>query len=130
MRRILLDTHVFLWMHGFPDRLGPARSVLGDPESALILSVVTSWEIAIKWSLGKLVIPEAPEVYVPERIRRSALGVLPVTHHHALAVSSLPDLHRDPFDRLLIAQARVESLELATADERFRDYPVEVLWAG
>lgn len=117
-------------MHGFPDRLGPARSVLGDPESALILSVVTSWEIAIKWSLGKLVIPEAPEVYVPERIRRSALGVLPVTHHHALAVSSLPDLHRDPFDRLLIAQARVESLELATADERFRDYPVEVLWAG
>lgn len=117
-------------MHGFPDRLGPARSILDDADSALVLSSVTSWEIAIKWSLGKLDIPEPPEVYVPERIRRSALGVLPVAHGHALAVSSLPDVHRDPFDRLLIAQARAENLELATADQRFRDYPVNLLWVG
>lgn len=130
MRRILLDTHVFLWMHGSPERLGKSRTAFEDPESVLFLSSVTSWEIAIKWSLGKLAIPERPEVYIPERIRTSALTALPVTHAHALAVSSLPDVHRDPFDRLLIAQARTENIQLATADERFRDYPIDLFWVG
>ena len=120
MRKILLDTHIFLWMQGFPDRLGPARSIFEDPESSLLLSAVSSFEIAVKWALGKLVIPD--------RMRLTSLGALPVTHTHALAVAELPNLHRDPFDRLLIAQARVENIELATADERFRDYPVNLMW--
>jgi len=130
MRKILLDTHIFLWMQGFPDRLGPARSIFEDPESSLLLSAVSSFEIAVKWALGKLVIPDRPDVYVPDRMRLTSLGALPVTHTHALAVAELPNLHRDPFDRLLIAQARVENIELATADERFRDYPVNLMWIG
>lgn len=128
--KVLLDTHVWLWMLGFPERLGPdAVALMRSDSDELILSAVTSWEIAVKWALGKLDLPEPPQVYVPDRMRAEGLRSLPVDHGHALQVASLPRHHGDPFDRLLIAQSQVERIPILTADRRFEPYDVEVVWA-
>lgn len=128
--RALLDTHIWLWMLTEPARLGEARSAIEDPDSSLFLSAASSWEIAIKYNLGRLPLPEPPERYVPERIRSSAVTAMPVEHAHALAVAALPDHHRDPFDRILIAQAIVEGMPIVTADRAMADYDVEVILVG
>jgi PIN domain nuclease of toxin-antitoxin system len=128
--KVLLDTHVWLWMLAFPERLGPtAAKLLGSDAQQLILSAVSSWEIAIKWSAGKLELPEPPHVYVPERMEAEGIQSLPVNHAHALQVASLPPHHADPFDRLLIAQSQVEGTPIVTSDRRFELYEVEVVWA-
>lgn len=127
---MLIDTHVFLWMQTDPDQLGDQLDVLQDASTDVMLSAVSSWEIAIKWALGKLPLPEAPERYVPDRIRRSAISPLNVTHGHALAVAALPRHHADPFDRMLIAQAIVEGLPLVTADSQFSSYDVSLMMIG
>ncbi len=127
MTRILLDTHLFLWLHSDPTRLGSLRAVIEADSTELFLSPASSWEISIKWKLGKLPLPEPPETYVPSRMRLAQVQSLPITHTHTLAVGGLPDYHRDPFDRLLIAQSRTESLPLATVDPSIRQYEVEVL---
>jgi PIN domain nuclease of toxin-antitoxin system len=101
-----------------------------DPENTLLLSAASSWEIAIKYALKKLELPEPPARYVPSALRRGGVTPLPVEHAHALQVSELPPHHRDPFDRLLIAQAQLEGATLVTADPRFLLYDVDVLWAG
>ncbi len=125
--RLLLDTHVWLWLQTEPDRLGPTTlGMLADTGNELLLSAASSWEIAIKYGLGKLALPEPPTVYVPERMRRSGVGALPVSHPHTLAVAALPPHHRDPFDRLLVAQANLENLTFVTADPAFGRYDVTV----
>lgn len=128
--RVLLDTQVWLWMQSAPGRLG-ARSleIVADPENELLLSAASSWEIAIKYALGKLPLPVPPPEYVPGRMHASGTGALPITHTHALHVASLPAHHRDPFDRLLVAQAQVESLPILTADPQIGRYELEVLAA-
>jgi PIN domain nuclease of toxin-antitoxin system len=124
----LLDTCTFLWMLGDEERLGrKAREVIGDPVRRLYLSAASSWEIAIKVRLGKLVLPE-PQVLVPAQMARNAIEALPVQHHHALATAALEPHHRDPFDRLLIAQARLERLTLLTPDPAFVPYGIKLLW--
>lgn len=129
--RILLDTQVWLWLQSAPGRLGGrARELVMDPDNELLLSAASSWEIAIKHALGKLRLPAPPRDYVPSRMQVSGTGALPVTHAHALQTASLPTHHRDPFDRLLVAQAQVESLPILTADEQIGRYEVEVLAAG
>ena len=128
--RALLDTHVWLWMLSNPERLGEALEVIEDPASRLLLSAASSWEIAIKYALGRLPLPEPPSSYVPDRIRWSGVTPLPVEHAHALAVAELPAHHRDPFDRLLIAQARLEGVPIITADPQLRTYGVELIAAG
>ena len=126
--KLLLDTQVWLWMQAEPDRLGPeARRLLEDTRNALLLSAASSWEMAIKYALGKLDLPESPDTYVPDRMRRSGVTPLPVAHGHAVAVASLPHHHRDPFDRLLVAQAAVERLPLMTTDPVFDRYDVELV---
>jgi PIN domain nuclease of toxin-antitoxin system len=130
MTTILLDTHIFLWMQRSPARLKSARDLIEDEQTTVLLSAVSSWEIAIKWRLGKLPLPEPPDRYVPDRMQRSAIQALPVRHSHALAVAELPSHHADPFDRLLIAQALLEGIPLATADPAFRAYDTELLWLG
>lgn len=128
--RILLDTQVWLWMHLEPHRLLPeARERITDPGSALLLSAASSWEIAIKYALGKLPLPEPPHDYVPFRMRRDAVDGLPVTHAHALRVAALPPHHADPFDRLLVAQAQLEDLPFLTADRQLDRYDVELIRA-
>ncbi|HLW54829.1 MAG TPA: type II toxin-antitoxin system VapC family toxin [Candidatus Angelobacter sp.] len=129
--RYLLDTGVFLWSLGSVEKLNQAaQELLVRNHDELYLSAVSSWEISIKNSAGKLELPEPPQRYVPQRMRLLGLRSLPITHSHALAVSELPQHHNDPFDRLLIAQALSEGLTLMTAEAICRKYPVEILWAG
>jgi PIN domain nuclease of toxin-antitoxin system len=125
--RILLDTHVFLWLQTEPARLGAQLGVLEDRRNELIVSAVSSWEIAIKYRLGRLVLPEPPERYVPERLRIIGAKGLAIEHSHALAVAALAPLHRDPFDRLLVAQAALLDLPLMTADPMIVQYPVATI---
>ncbi len=128
--RVLLDTHCWLWMQVDPDRFSrESRLILEDPGNELLLSAASSWEIAIKYELGKLALPEPPGTYVPGRMFSSGTASLPIEHSHALYVGELPNHHRDPFDRLLISQAILEKLELLTADPQLEPYDVRLRWA-
>ena len=128
--RLLLDTQAWLWMAAAPDRLSPrARAIVEDEDNELLLSSASVWEIAIKHGLGKLQLPERPERYVPSRMVTLRTTALPIDHAHALGISTLPPHHRDPFDRLLIAQARLERVPLLTADPIFNQYDVRVIEA-
>ena len=124
---MLLDTHVFLWLQTEPERLGKHLDLLEDETTQLYVSAATSWEIAIKFALHRLPLPEPPATYVPERIRAIGAHAVAVEHADALAVAALPLLHRDPFDRLLVAQANALSVPLVTADPVIARYPVESL---
>lgn len=124
----LLDTHVWLWLLASPDRVdADLRRRLADPAHTVLLSAVSSWEIAIKYALGRLDLPEPPAAYVPSRMQRSGVTGLAVEHAHAVQVASLAAHHRDPFDRMLVAQAQVEGVPLVTADRVFHAYDVEVI---
>ncbi len=121
--RFLLDTHIWLWMQVSPERISaPVLDQLGEQENAVFLSAASSWEIAIKWALGKLPLAQAPAEYVPRCLERQGVVGLPIQHRHALHTASLPPHHRDPFDRLLVAQAQLERLTLVTADEKLAAY--------
>jgi PIN domain nuclease of toxin-antitoxin system len=124
--RVLLDTHCWLWLQVAPERFRPqSLAIVEDSANELLLSVASSWEIAIKYALGKLPLPEPPTAYVPSRMASSGVTGLPIEHIHALRVCDLPSIHRDPFDRLLIAQAQVENLVILTADPKIVAYDVE-----
>ena len=126
--RLLLDTHVWLWMLVSPTRLPEAaRDQLGDRENELYLSAASTWEIAIKYRLGKLPLPEPPHQFVPPRLSRDGVIALPVEHAHTLAVAELPLHHDDPFDRLLVAQAQLEQMTLVSADAVMARYEVDLL---
>lgn len=128
--RFLLDTHCWLWLQVSPERLSSGiLASLADPANDLLLSAASSWEIAIKYTLGKLPLPIPPARYVPERMTASGTLGLPVEHSHALRVAALPPHHRDPFDRLLIAQAQMEKLVLVTVDRQFEHYDVAIRFA-
>lgn len=127
---LLLDTHVFLWLQTDPQRLGRQLRMVEDSGTGLLVSAASSWEIAVKYGLGRLELPEPPDRYVPSRLRAVGAEPLAVEHAHALAVSALPQLHRDPFDRLLIAQARHLGVPIMTADQQIAQYPVNVIRVG
>jgi PIN domain nuclease of toxin-antitoxin system len=127
--RLLVDTHTWLWMLASPDRLPDrARGVLGDQRTEVLLSAASSWEIAIKYKLGKLPLPEAPLTYVPSRMAASGCTGLAVEHAHVLRAGQLPLHHRDPFDRVLIAQAQILGTPVVSCDPAFAAYEVELLW--
>ena len=129
--RYLLDTVVWLWSVGQVKRLNSAaREVLVDPHHEIYFSAASVWEIAIKAAIGKLQFPEPPTILVPRETARLGLRPLPVNSLHALAVYDLPVGRGDPFDRLLVAQARTEGLTLITADLEIRNYSSAILWAG
>lgn len=125
--RILLDTHVFLWLQTDPARLGEHLSVVEDRQNDLLLSAASAWEIAIKHGLGRLPLPEPPDRYVPTRLQAIGARALAIEQPHALAVSALPPLHRDPFDRLLVAQAMLLGLTILTADPAVAGYGAATL---
>jgi PIN domain nuclease of toxin-antitoxin system len=128
--RLLLDTQSWLWMQVSPERFHPdVRDLLVDEANDLVLSAASSWEIAIKYALGKLPLPEPPRAYVVSRMRSGGVEPLPVSHTHALQVADLPPHHRDPFDRLLVAQSQLEKLSLLTSDAIFEHYDVPLVWA-
>ena len=129
--RVLLDTVAWIWSVSAVDRLNlGARKLLSDPSHELFFSSASAWEIALKAALGKLQFPESPRTLVPREVARLGLRPLPVTHQQALATYDLPRHHRDPFDRLLIAQAMEEKMTILTADRVFEKYAVDVVWCG
>jgi PIN domain nuclease of toxin-antitoxin system len=125
--RALLDTQVFLWLQTAPRRLGNMLDALADERTDLLVSAATAWEIAIKTGLGRLALPETPARYVPSRISAIGATALPIEIDDAVLVSDLPPHHRDPFDRLLVAQAQRHGLTLVSADEVLARYEVELL---
>jgi PIN domain nuclease of toxin-antitoxin system len=125
--KLLLDTHVFLWLLAKPERLGNNISLAEDSRNELLLSAASSWEIAIKHGIGRLHLPEPPQRYVPTSLHAIGARGLPIEHTHALAVASLPPLHRDPFDRLLVAQAEMLDIPLMTADPAIVQYPIHTI---
>lgn len=129
--KILLDTHVWLWMNGAVEKLGAeAQELLTAADSDLYLSAASAWEIGIKVALGKLDLPQKPERYLPSRMADNGVLPLPIHHAHALKAASLPMHHRDPFDRMLVAQAQLEGLTLMSADRNVWQYGGQRMWAG
>ena len=127
MRQLLLDTHVALWAFGAPERLSPAvRAAIIDPKNAIIVSAVSVWEVEIKRAIGKLDAPAGFAGMCTER----GFDALDITFHHAELAGSLPPHHGDPFDRMLVAQALADDLELVTKDRVFAQYGVRVLAAA
>ena len=117
-------------MRAAPERLAPrTRRLLADPANELLLSAASAWELAIKSALGKVQLPAPLSEYVTSRMAEDGVLALPVQHAHALRVAELPFHHRDPFDRLLIAQAQIEGLSLLTADRELRAYDVAIIRA-
>ena len=126
---LLLDTHAFIWMLEAPEKL--SRNVRGahqDPANALYVSVVSLWEIQIKTASGKLEMEIPLEQIVREQLQDERYRLLDIRAAHILELNALPRPHGDPFDRLLIAQSRIESLPLVSSDRVFNQYPVERFW--
>ncbi len=121
--RLLLDTHVLLWWLADREISAGSRRAIADPTNDVAVSAASAWEISIKKALGKLVAPDDLE----EQIQAGGFTPLPIRIDHAIAAGALPRHHDDPFDRMLIAQARTEQLTLVSRDDRFRDYDVVLL---
>ncbi|MEA5580714.1 type II toxin-antitoxin system VapC family toxin [Nodularia harveyana UHCC-0300] len=127
--RILIDTHVFIWWTSDSQKLSFAvYNLLTNPKTQVILSVVSIWEMQIKLSLGKLELKTALPELVEDEVKQNRIELLPLDLSHIYALSNLPNHHRDPFDRLLIAQAKSEELVIISIDEKFDGYDIERLW--
>jgi PIN domain nuclease of toxin-antitoxin system len=127
--RFLLDTHVFLWFVLNDAQLSPkALQLIVEPTHDILISPASYWELAIKVSLGKYQIPGSFQVWMEQQIAANAFQILPITIAHAATVTTLPFHHRDPFDRLLIAQALTEKIAIVSADRVFNSYSVLREW--
>ena len=123
--RLLLDTHVFLWYVSADSRLpATVKTAIQDPENEVFLSVASVWEAVIKHAIGKLPLPEPPAVYLPKQRIAHQIASLPIEEESLIHLASLPPLHRDPFDRLLVAQAIQHGLTLVSLDFAVRAYAV------
>jgi len=126
---LLLDTHTFLWMDAAPwDLSADAAAALSDPDNSLVLSVAGVWEAQIKFALGRLPLSRPLRSTLRDHRTRSGLKTTPVRIKDVFALDRLPPLHRDPFDRILIATARARDLTLVTCDPQVARYPVTTLW--
>jgi PIN domain nuclease of toxin-antitoxin system len=126
---LLLDTNAFLWIVGPADQLSDtARSAVQDRANTLYLSIASVWEMQIKWQLGKLRLPDSLAAIVAEQQRINGIQILPIELGHVYALHALPQHHKDPFDRLIIAQAGAETFTIVTADPAFSAYGVPLIW--
>lgn len=126
--KVLLDTHTFIWWDSEPNKLSAvALRMCQDPATTLLLSVASVWEIQIKLQLGKLQL-NLPLADIVNQQQANGINVIPVSIAHVLALQNLPTPHKDPFDRLLVAQALVENAILLSVDPIFSQYPLNVLW--
>lgn len=126
--RYLLDTHAFMWLLAEPERISDGlRRTLADPARIVLLSVASLWEIAIKQRIGKLWMADDLDSYVQEQLGLRDIVAVPIEPAHALRVAALPDLHRDPFDRLIVAQAQILNVPIVTADPRIQQYEVATI---
>lgn len=127
--KVLLDTQVFLWAISEPERLSPrARQAIDDPQNARLVSAASAWEILIKVQAKRLRLPGNVPAFLRRQISLLAADVLDIQMEHVLRIYGLPLLHRDPFDRLLIAQSQAERVPLITADPLIAKYPVDIIW--
>lgn len=127
--KFILDTHAFIWMDTDPTKVSPrVVQVLNDTNNEIHLSVASVWEMVIKSQTGKLVLSDAIDKIIAEQMKRNPLQLLPVGLPHVLAIQTLPSIHKDPFDRLLVAQAMIENAILLSTDPLIRQYPVRVEW--
>ena len=128
--KLLLDTQCFLWWFAEPERVNPtAIEQIVAEDNELFFSVASAWEIAIKVGIGKLPLPEPVDSYIGSRMRLLGAKYLDILFPHACKVATLPLLHRDPFDRILVSQAQIEQMTLVTADEILAQYGIDLLWA-
>ncbi len=129
--KLLLDTQCWLWWFAQPERLNSeAIAQIDNETNELWLSVASVWEMGIKVAIGKLPLPEPLDSYISSRMMQLGAKSLSITASHAVQASALPLHHRDPFDRMLIAQAQMEEMMLVSADSIFRQYDVSILWAA
>ncbi|NOU22713.1 MAG: type II toxin-antitoxin system VapC family toxin [Methyloglobulus sp.] len=127
--KVLLDTCAFIWLVTDNPKLSElAKEIFLDEDNEILLSAVTGFEIAVKYSLGKLHLTEPPREFVVHRMNANALTELPVSMAHALALQNMPSHHKDPFDRLLVAQAMVNQIPLLSANQQLSAYDIERIW--
>jgi PIN domain nuclease of toxin-antitoxin system len=125
--RVLLDTNAFIWLSDSPEQLPQAiRQILEDARSQLLVSIATPWEIAIKKSIGKLKTRHTAQQFITTY--EDIIEFLPIQADHLAIIETLPLHHRDPFDRIIIAQAITENIPVVSSDEAFDDYSVERIW--
>lgn len=126
---LLLDTHAFLWFIAGNSSLSrKARAAIEDQNNGVLLSVASLWEIAIKISLGKITLSESFDKFIPEQLTANGIELLDISVEHTALVATMPFHHRDPFDRLIAAQAKVENIILISTDEVFDAYEILRLW--
>jgi len=127
--RLLLDTHTFIWWDSDPSKLSPvALSMIQNPDTILTLSVASVWEIQIKFQLKKLKLDLPISEVIESQQRINNLEILPIKLNHVLALEKLPPSHKDPFDRLLVAQAIIEEVAIISHDPIFAKYPIQTIW--
>ncbi len=127
--RYLLDTHTFIWMAARPDKLSnKIIELVSQPENELLLSAASGWETALLWKLNRIELPEKPNVFIPQIIQSLSLTPLSICFNTAITAASLPLLHRDPFDRLLVAIAMHEQVAILSKDHMMEQYEIQVIW--
>jgi PIN domain nuclease of toxin-antitoxin system len=127
--KALLDTHTFLWWITDEDKLSPkVRDIIKNPENTIYFSTASAWEIVIKAKLKRIALTEPPGKLIPDEIYKNSFQILPIHLNHTLKVFELPYHHKDPFNRILAAQAKGENLPLLSKDKMMDDYKVEVIW--
>ena len=125
----LLDTHTFIWWDSNPGKLSAqVLKYCQDADNQLFLSIASIWEMQIKYQLGKLTFNTGLELLIKEQVQKNSLSILMIKPKHIFALSKLPDMHKDPFDRLLISQAMQEEMTLLSCDSVFSNYPVDLFW--
>ncbi len=126
--RLLLDSHAFVWWVADDPRLSRrARDVIADGATDVFVSAVSVWELVVKAGLGRVEMPDSAR-FIPAQLSANRFEALPLHLQHALALGQLPTIHRDPFDRMLVAQAIVERMSIVSADRAIAGYPVDVIW--
>ena len=127
--RALLDTHTFLWWLADDSRLsGVAKAFIGNSQNEIFFSVVSAWEITIKVKSGKLPLPEPPNIYIPKYIARYNFKILDIDMESTLQIWKLEKHHKDPFDRMLVAQSQTKKISILTCDNKFPSYDVKIIW--
>jgi len=127
--KAILDTHAFIWWITDDNQMSPgARKVIEDEDNEIFVSAASIWEIVIKAKLGKITLPKRADIFLAEQIALNDFSSLPMLNSHALKIFSLPDIHRDPFDRMLVAQAQTEDCPIITSDSVIGKYSVSCVW--
>lgn len=127
--KVLLDTHTFLWWNlDAPQLSSTARKIIGDGQNEVYFSAASGWEISLKYGKGRLTLPDPPDIYVPSRLSHYRFIPLPIQLSHTLEVSKLPDIHQDPFDRLLVVQSQMEQIPIVTSDQDIVRYNITTIW--